>query len=410
LTARLTARSYLEEALIFVLAILVLILYAASLLLLCWNFWRTLSLVKGQRALMPVDEDAGEWPSLDVLIPVKDEVDNIAACIESILAQDYPNVRITVVNDRSADGTAEVVQSIQASHPQLRRVDITELPDGLYGKPHALHQVSSSLTGDVVAFVDSDLHLEPGCLRTLVHHLTSNGVDWVATAGAPEISRFWEKLVVPLFGAVAFAWYDPRKISDPNWPDAVGSAFMVCRRDAYEAIGGHGAVIKVYDEDSELIRIAKRAGQKVSFVIATELFTQRHYGSLADTVRGLTRTCVGGIKTVPRHVLTINALKYVSILPLVIFIVLGTAALLGTPLMWWPLWTAMAAGHLVVSTALVWLIYRTAKVDCRCALLHPLGSAVLIWILFRATIQLIRGTPITWRGTTVQNGASPGTG
>ncbi|MBN2561058.1 MAG: glycosyltransferase [Phycisphaerae bacterium] len=385
------------------LAWLILIIYAASLLPLCWGLLRTIRLVKEQRALPPVGDDAGgaqDWPTLDVLVPVKDEADNIAECLGSILAQEYPRVRVTVVNDRSTDDTAQVVQAIQDGHPELSRVDIAELPDGCYGKPHGLHTVAKDLTGDVVAFVDSDLYLKPGCLRTLVHHLTSNKLDWVATMGAPAMSRFWEKLIVPLFGAIAFAWYNPRKISDPDWPDAIGSAFMICRRDAYEAIGGHGAVIDVYDEDSELIRIAKRARQKVSFVIASELFTQRHYGSLANTVRGLTRTCIGGIKTVPRLLVTINSLNFVSLLPFGILVLLGIASWIGSPLMWWPLWLGMAVFHVAVSTALAWLCYRTADADCRYALLHPLGSAVLMGICLRATIHLLRGTPITWRGTT----------
>jgi cellulose synthase/poly-beta-1,6-N-acetylglucosamine synthase-like glycosyltransferase len=387
-------------AVIFYLASLVLVIYAASLLSLCWGFWRTRRLVRSQVALPLAEGEAKDYPAIDVLIPVRNEEGCVADCIESVLAQDYPRARVTVINDRSTDGTAGVVQSIQDHHPELRRVDIGELPAGLYGKPHALHSVSEECSAEVVAFVDSDLHLKPDCLKTLVGHLMANDLDWVATMGAPEISRFWERLIVPIFGAVAFAWYDPRKISDPKWPDAIGSALMVCRRKAYRAIGGHGAVIDVYDEDSELIRIAKRAGQRVSFVLASELFSQRHYGSLADTVRGLTRTCVGGIKTVPRLLLTINALNFVSLLPLGVLIVLGIAAALGSPLMWTPLWLGLALGHIVVSTALARLIYATARTDRRYALLHPLGSALLMGICLRAAVQLIRGTPITWRGTT----------
>ena len=382
------------------LAWIVFLAYAASLLVLIWNLAQTIHLVRGQHALPPLAERTGAWPALDVLIPVKDEAANISACIESVLAQGYPNVRIIVVNDRSTDGTAQVVQQLQDRCPQLRRVDIKDLPAGCYGKPHGLHAVAGELAGEVIAFVDSDLHLKPGCLQTLVRHLMSERLDWVATMGAPEVSRFWEQLVVPLFGAVAFAWYDPRKISDPKWPDAIGSALMVCRRNSYEAIGGHGAVIKVYDEDSELIRIAKRAGQRVSFVLASELFTQRHYDSLAGTIRGLTRTCVGGIKTVPRLLLTINALNFVSLLPVEILIVVGVAALLGRPLLWQPLWLGMAIGHFAVSTALAGIVFRTAEVRRWYALLHPAGCMILIYICLRAIRHLMSGGRITWRGTT----------
>lgn len=392
------------------LAVVVSLLYAAGLVSLGWNLWQSLTLLEQQRTLTPVQDGTSDWPSLDIVIPVKDEEANIAECIESTLAQAYPKSRITVVNDRSTDRTAEVVQALQDRHPNLRRVDITDLPEGLYGKPHGLHQVSKDLNAEFVAFVDSDLHLQPACLATLVHHLESDGLDWVATMGAPRLYGFWERLIIPLFGAIAFAWYDPRKISDPEWPDAIGSALMVCRRDAYEAIGGHKAVIDVYDEDSELIRIAKRAGQKVSFVLVPELFTQRHYGSLANTVRGLTRTCIGGIKTVPRLLMTIIALNFVALVPLQVCLLLALATLFDLASPWMLLWLGMAAAHFAISTVLARLVFKTSGADQGRSLLHPIGCAVLIAICARATVQLIRGTPITWRGTTVRHPAPSGTG
>jgi hypothetical protein len=247
--------------------------------------------------------------------------------------------------------------------------------------------------------VDSDLRLEPACLPTLVNHLTDHGLDWVAAMGAPQLSLFWERLLVPLTGAVTFAWFDPRKTSDPAWPDAIGSGLMVCRRDSYEAVGGHGAVINVYDEDSELMRIAKRLGQKVSFVLTPELYTQRHYGTLAASLRGMTRTFVGGLKSVPRLLLTINAFSFVSLLPVFLFVMLGLAAALDWPVPWAPLWWAAAGLHLIAATALAWLVYHTAGVNRCLAGLHPLGCAILIAVCIRAIVHLLRGERIAWRGT-----------
>jgi len=375
------------------------VLYSGCILSLIWNTWRTARLTRQQQAELPDAPDMADWPSLDVLVPVKDEEDHIATCLNSVLGQNYPGTRLIVVNDRSTDGTAAVVQSIQDQHPDVRRVDVAELPEGMYGKPHALASVAGKLKGEYVAFVDSDLKLNPQCLKTLVYHLRSNGLDWVAVMGAPATSMFWERLTIPIFGAIAFAWYDPRKISDPNWSDAIGSGLMVCRRRAYKAIGGHAAVIRTYDEDSELLRIAKRAGQKVSFLLAPELFTQKHYGSLAATIRGMTRTCVGGIKTVPRMLVTINALNFVSLVPIGVLILLALAAWYGRPVMWGSLWLLAACIHLLASTALACLVFHAARSDRRLALLHPLGSAIALGVCLRALVHLKQDRPVTWRGT-----------
>lgn len=373
-------------------------LYVVGILSLIWNTWRTARLTSEQETLPPPPQDC-QLPSLEILVPVKDEETHIATCLKSVLNQHYTNADVIVVNDRSTDRTADVVESMREQNPNLRCVNITKLPEGLYGKPHALSKVSADLHGEYVAFVDSDLELHPDCLKTLVYHLESKGLDWVAAMGRPKTSLFWERLTVPIFGAMAFAWYDPRKINDPDWPDAIGSGLMVCRRSAYEAIGGHAAVIRTYDEDSELLRIAKRAGQKVSFSLTPELFTQRHYGTLADTIRGMTRTCVGGIKTVPRMLVTINALNFVSLFPVGLLVLLGLAAKYDWPLMWTPLWWAAAGVHMVVSTVLAWLVFSAARGDRKLALLHPLGAVIALGVCLRAMVHLTQGKSVTWRGT-----------
>lgn len=409
---------------------ILILLYLGGVLWLTYSLVSTIFLLRRQQQIAAAPRNGPDWPAMDVLVPVKDEAATIAACLQSILDQDYrataapapgggvqttgaiPTAvtdalpdgrpRLLVVNDRSTDNTAAAVQAVQDAYPHVQRLDIRELPDGLYGKPHALHSLAPQLRGEVLAFVDSDLHLEPHCLRTLTHHLLQYNLDWVATMGRPEVSRFWERLLVPLLGAITFAWYDPRKISDPKWPNAVGSALMVCRASAYHAIGGHRAVINIYDEDSELIRIAKRAGQRVSFVMVPELFSQRHYGTLKRTIHGITRTLVGGLKTLPRILITINSMFFVSVLPILLLGALGIAAARGATIPHGGLLAGIAGLHLVVSTALIRIVHRTAGTSGSAVWLHPLGTLMMTYICLRAAVHLLRGARITWRGTSYE--------
>jgi hypothetical protein len=159
-------------------------------------------------------------------------------------------------------------------------------------------------------------------------------------------------------------------------------------------------VIRAYDEDSEIIRIAKRAGQRVSFLLTPELFTQRHYGSLSRTIRGITRTFIGGLKTLPRMLLTINALCFISLFPIALLSVLALMIAFGVHAQHLQIWLAAAVVHYAISTALAGVIYKTAGTSRWAAVLSPLGCTVMIAICVRSMLQLIRGTPITWRGTT----------
>lgn len=378
--------------------------YLIGVAMLGWSLLQSMRMLRGHGQLPAPAGDASttDWPLLDVVIPVKDEEAHIAACLESILAQDYPNKRILVVNDRSTDGTAAVVDAIRARHPEVRRIDIAELPEGCYGKPHALSVAMRELTGEWVAFVDSDFELRSDCLRTLVQHVRTQWLDWLAIMGRPELTQFWERLLVPLLGAVTYAWYDPRKIADPKWDNAIGSGFLVVRRERYAEIGGHGAVIRAYDEDSAIMRIAKRAGHRIAYVLTPELFTLRLYGTLQRTVRGISRTLIGGLKTLPRFLITINGLNFVSLLPIGILAGLGLAAHFGVAVPHADIWLATSLVHLLLSTALAVVVYRQAGLCRRLALLHPLGSAMMIGICIRAARELMSGRRIVWRGTSYQ--------
>lgn len=377
-----------------------LVIYAMSVLSLIWHIMRTAALVQPPATVAAIDDStAGALPPIDIVVPVKDEEHNIINCLKSIVAERYPNANVIVVNDRSTDGTPQAVARFQADHPEVHRVDIKELPEGKYGKPHAVHQVAPLLKGEYIFFVDSDILLKPGCLRAIAGRMEREKLDWYALYGDPDLTQFWERLLAPIFGAMAYSWYDPRKISDPDWPDAIGSGFMVARRSAYEAIGGHAGVMEQYDEDSALIRNAKRARQKVLFTISPELYKVKLYGSLERTLKGFSRTMIGGLKTFTRFLITINAIQFISLMPIGMLVLFGLLRVFAVPVPFADWWLGLAAAHLVLSNILVRQIYRTAGLPFSTAVLHPLGSIVAIWACARAARDLRKGKPITWRGT-----------
>jgi chlorobactene glucosyltransferase len=374
-------------------------IYFGGVVFLCIRWAAAWRLLQQERARPPLEAGGADWPTLEVIVPVKDEEAHIGTCLRSVLTQDYPNLRVLVVNDRSTDGTPRAIAELQGEFPQLRRIDITELPAGLYGKPHALSKAGAELSAEIVMFIDSDFELAPRCLKALVQELERRRLDWLAVMGRPLLQRFWERLLVPLLGAITYAWYDLRKIEDPQWDNAIGSGFLVVRRKAYQAIGGHGSVVRAYDEDSEIMRIAKRAGYAISYVLAPELFTLRMYGTLKRTVRGISRTFVGGLKTLPRFLVTINAINFVSLLPIGLLVILGIAAWQGWTIPWANAWLTLAVVHLIASTGLALLIYGGAGNYRRFAFIHPLAAAMLIGICIRAARELSRREPIQWRGT-----------
>src|SRR5687767_462156 len=103
-------------------------------------------------------------PLISVCIPARNEQDNIDKCANSILAQDYPNLEVIALDDRSTDSTSTRLSEIAARDSRLLPISGAELPAGWAGKPHALYQASRIARGEWLCFVDADTFLAPHAL------------------------------------------------------------------------------------------------------------------------------------------------------------------------------------------------------------------------------------------------------
>ena len=101
------------------------------------------------------------WPRLSIVIPACNEAPAIQGAVESILAQDYPNLEIVLIDDRSTDETGVIIDRLAASDFRILRIHVTRLPDGWLGKVHALCRGAEASTGEWMLLTDADVHLAP---------------------------------------------------------------------------------------------------------------------------------------------------------------------------------------------------------------------------------------------------------
>ncbi len=115
---------------------------------------------------------SGPVPSVSVLVPARNEEENLRRMLPTLLAQEYPGVEIIVYDDGSTDGTWQVLEDVV--DPRLRRLRGGDLPAGWVGKAHALYQASRRATGDILLFVDADARFKhPDTLARLVRRFRS---------------------------------------------------------------------------------------------------------------------------------------------------------------------------------------------------------------------------------------------
>jgi biofilm PGA synthesis N-glycosyltransferase PgaC len=119
-------------------------------------------------------------PMVSVLIPTYCEEKVIEATIEGVLAIDYPNFEVVVVDDGSTDATvARVTPYVEAGRVRLIRKTVNE------GKAMALNDALLCLNGDIVLTIDADAVVDRQILRNLVPHFSSARV--AAVTGNPRV-------------------------------------------------------------------------------------------------------------------------------------------------------------------------------------------------------------------------------
>jgi glycosyltransferase involved in cell wall biosynthesis len=132
-----------------------------------WIALRDLQSVATLPDLPPLREHA-PVPDVTVVMAVRDDVAHVEQTVRQLLAQRRVNLRLVVVDDRSTDGTADVLARLRASEPRLEVITVRELPPDWLGKSHALHVGSQDVATRWLLFTDADAHLAPDTLARAI--------------------------------------------------------------------------------------------------------------------------------------------------------------------------------------------------------------------------------------------------
>jgi chlorobactene glucosyltransferase len=250
------------------------------------------------RRLEPVLPPPGsDAPRVTVVIPARDEEANIGHCLESLLTQDYPagRVNIIVVDDQSADATAAIVRGLARQYPQITLITSPPLPPRWTGKSHAcwIGARAAAPPSEWLCFIDADVTAQRGALSSAVHTVLRERLDLLSLMPRQELGSFAERLILPC-GLIVLSFVQDLRQSQARSGSAVAATgqFMLVRRDAYEAVGGHAAVCTVICEDLEFARRLKQSGRAVLLMGGDDLLSTRMYTGWRTLWPGLAKNLV----------------------------------------------------------------------------------------------------------------------
>jgi chlorobactene glucosyltransferase len=348
-----------------------------------------------------------ELPFVSIIVPARDEEENIGACLQSLTNQDYHNFEIIVVDDRSTDRTQEIVREFSASDPRIKVLHVGDLPKGWTGKNHAIHCGIPLAKGELLLFIDADTEHDPNCVTASVAYFERKNLDALSLEPHFEWTGFIQKLAFSVFTLITACLFPVFLVNKKGSKLALSNGqYILIKKDVYKKVGGHEKIKDKILEDLALIENVKAAGYDYNLAVGTDIITVKMYKDIASFWQGWSRILFLALKRNCFIAFVLYVLAIIS--SLFPFVVLSATIV--------PLVTHLPAINpisildfiviavLLLTTCFVNMIFR---INPLYSLLHPIAIITGMAIMGNSVWLSLHKKEITWKGTTYKISSNP---
>lgn len=227
----------------------------------------------------------GPLPMLSIIVPARDEEENLRSLLPSLRVHEYPGpCEVIVVDDNSTDQTAAVASAMGA-----RVLRLNHLPDGWKGKPHACHQGALAARGEWLLFTDADTVHAPGGPARSVSHALQHGFDGLSVFVKQACKGSLDRLALTAAYAGLFAGANPQEA-------LLNGQYILLHRDVYAASGGFEAVRNVALEDVAFGRQLRNLGYQVPMLLGEDVAEVQMYDTVSEVWHGMNRLSADSLR------------------------------------------------------------------------------------------------------------------
>ncbi len=354
------------------------------------GLWSLFSLRRLENGLEPT-----EAPFVSVLVPARNEERTIERCVRSLLQQTYPSFEVLVLDDESEDRTREILGRLAAGNARLRVLSGSPLPRGWVGKCHACAQLAARAQGELLLFTDADTEHKPGALSAAVLSLQASSADLLSVVTRLEMGTLAERLLLPIIPFMILSFLPCALIERVRHPKiaVANGQFMLFRRSAYEAAGGHAAVASDLIEDVSLARVMKTKGFKVALRDGQEQVSCRMYRGFRELWEGFTKNLFAATSYSLAALLALAGFFLAAyVFP---WIALAVGLVTGADAV--P-WVVLPAVEIVLAVGLRLAIALRLRLGVRSCFGHGLAAAVFVGMMAHSLYLLKWGGGARWKG------------
>lgn len=333
-------------------------------------------------------------PLMSILIPARNEEENIKRCIISLTKQDYKNIEILVLDDNSTDDTVRIVLELSQKDPRIKLYSGGPLKKGWLGKSYACWQLSKHARGDYLIFTDADTLHFPNSISGAVACLLRYNLDALSVFPKEIMVTFHERMMVP-FGHYIILSLMPlyliRKIKTALFCTAIGQ-FMLFKKEVYKKIGGHKSIKGKMLEDIKISKRVKSFGYKFMIFDGRSNVYCRMYRNFREIVEGYSKVLFA-VFDYKIYMISI-AIILVAAIFLFPFIMLPVGILFDWPLVLIEL-IILQIIIILITKMILSLRFKCKAVDI---ILHPISIVYLILIAINSVLNTKIGMGVYWKG------------
>lgn len=333
--------------------------------------------------------DIEKLPSLSIIVSALNEEKDIEKALLTLVDLDYPNLEIVAINDRSTDKTPEILDRLQAKHPYLKVYHIKELPEGWFGKNHALHLGSQYAQGEWLLFTDADVIMRRDTLIKSVSYVLENKIDHLTIYENHPRPFFWLRILLLGMYLMYSMYLKPWRISYSWSKKSLGhGAFNLVNKMAYQKVGGHAAIAMECLDDLKLGSLLKNCGFKQDTVDGRDFIEREWYTSLLDMINGMSKNSFAyyNYKMVPA---CLN-----SLLALIFFI----GPFIGAIFFDGPI-RSLCLVNIGLTLFINIYVTKHFRIKKRYAIFYPIAVIMLIYTIFNSVYSVCKNKGVIWRGT-----------
>jgi glycosyltransferase involved in cell wall biosynthesis len=331
-------------------------------------------------------------PRISIIVPARDEEQNIESALRSLVTLEWPSYEVIAVNDRSSDRTAEIMQHVARDHDyahRLKIVDITELPSGWLGKPHAMHVAAQQATGEWLLFTDADIVFRHDVLRRAMAYVAESNADHLVIFPTHIDWSVSKKIMLAGFNMLFLFGHRPWKTADPKSRDHMGvGAFNLLKRSVYNAVEASEKLKLEIIEDMRLGKLVKDAGYAQRNVFGRDLLLLPWGAGAVDIIRNLTKNFFALMHFSVRRALgACVLLLFFNITPFVL------------------IWFAhgWAKAGFAVALLAIFSLYLGmsfySPIFPYYFVFHPISTGLLIYTMLVSMSHTLSNRGVVWRGT-----------